>query len=294
MCRFLLNQAIGHQLTGIFVDNGLLRHEDSIDLIQTIKNQYHINIICVDGKQQFYSALKGITDPETKRKIIGKLFIDIFTQQALKIKDVKYLAQGTIYSDVIESSSHNKVSSTIKSHHNVCGLPENLPFTLVEPLKELFKDEVRKLGEKLNIAYPLVYRHPFPGPGLAIRIIGDITDEKVKILQQVDHIFLTQLREANVYYNVNKAFAVLLPIKSVGVMGDERTYGYNVVLRSLNSVDFMTATWSRLDYDLFRPNIFKNSITGSTSKSCSLWYYFKTTSKYWMRINKRFYNLIII
>ena len=208
-----------------------------------------MNIKCVNAEERFLTKLAGITDPETKRKIIGKEFVEVFNEEAKKIEGAEFLAQGTIYPDVIESVSVKGPSVTIKSHHNVGGLPEDLKFELLEPLRELFKDEVRKVGRELGIPDYMVDRHPFPGPGLGIRILGEVTKEKADILREADAIFIEELRKADLYNKVSQAFVVLLPVKSVGVMGDERTYEYTAVLRSANTIDFMTATWSHLPYD---------------------------------------------
>ena len=244
----LLNKAIGKQLTCIFVDNGLLRLNEFDAVLDSYKGM-GLNVIGVDAKREFYSNLAGVSDPETKRKIIGKTFIDVFDREAKKIQNVKWLAQGTIYPDVIESVSVKGPSATIKSHHNVGGLPEKMNLKIVEPLKLLFKDEVRRVGKSLSISDSLLGRHPFPGPGLAIRILGDITEEKVNILQQVDNIFIEELKNKNLYDSIWQAGAILLPIKSVGVMGDERTYENVVALRAVQSTDGMTADWVHLPYD---------------------------------------------
>ncbi|HBT85386.1 MAG: glutamine-hydrolyzing GMP synthase [Fermentimonas sp.] len=242
----LLNRAIGENLTCVFVDHGLLRKNE----FETVLDDYEhlgLNVIGVDAKQHFYKELKGVTDPESKRKIIGKGFIDVFEKEAKKLKDIKWLAQGTIYPDIIESLSITGV--TIKSHHNVGGLPEKMNLKLCEPLKLLFKDEVRKIGLELGMRPGLIHRHPFPGPGLGIRILGAITPEKVRIAQEADDIFISGLREAGLYDKVWQAGAILLPVQSVGVMGDERTYENTIALRSVTSTDAMTADWSRLPYD---------------------------------------------
>ncbi len=246
---FLINKAIGSQLNCIFVDNGLLRKYEFQDVLDSYK-EMGLNVRGVDAKDKFYSALKGITDPEKKRKIIGNKFIEVFDYEASKIKDVKWLAQGTIYPDVIESiSATGGPSSTIKSHHNVGGLPEYMKLKLLEPMKTLFKDEVRKIGKTLKISNKILMRHPFPGPGLAIRILGDISEEKVRILQEVDYIFIENLKKHNLYNKVWQAGAMLLPVNSVGVMGDERTYEKTVALRAVSSTDGMTADWVHLPYD---------------------------------------------
>jgi len=244
----LLHKAIGKNLTCIFVDNGLLRKNEFEKVIESYKDM-GLNVVGIDAKEQFLSQLKGVADPEGKRKIIGRVFIEIFDQEAHKIKDVKWLAQGTIYPDVIESVSVNGPSVTIKSHHNVGGLPEKMHLKVVEPLKLLFKDEVRRVGASLGIKKELISRHPFPGPGLAIRILGDITPEKVHILQEVDDVYIEGLRKYDLYDNVWQAGAILLPVQSVGVMGDERTYENAVALRAVSSTDGMTADWSHLPYD---------------------------------------------
>jgi len=245
----LIHKAIGENLTCIFVDNGLLRKNEYEEVLQS----YHglgLNVIGVDAKKEFYTSLAGLSDPEQKRKAIGKTFIDIFEQEGKKIKDVRWLGQGTIYPDIIESVSVKGPSATIKSHHNVGGLPEKMNMKVVEPLKTLFKDEVRRVGKKLGLDSALLGRHPFPGPGLAIRIIGDITAEKVAILQEADHVFIQLLKQRGWYDKVWQAGVILLPIKSVGVMGDERTYENVVSLRAVSSVDGMTADWVHLPYEL--------------------------------------------
>lgn len=244
----LLHKAIGDNLTCIFVDNGLLRKDEFEDVLDSYKHM-GLNVIGVDAKKRFWDALAGESDPETKRKIIGREFIEVFDAEAHKIQDVKWLAQGTIYPDVIESCSVNGPSATIKSHHNVGGLPETMKLKIVEPLNLLFKDEVRRVGRSLNIEPKLLGRHPFPGPGLAIRILSDITPEKVQILQEVDAIFINGLREAGLYDQVWQAGAMLLPVQSVGVMGDERTYENCVALRAVESTDGMTADWVHLPYE---------------------------------------------
>lgn len=244
----LLHQAIGKKLTCIFVDNGLLRKNEFESVLDSYKDM-GLNVIGVDAKQKFWDDLKGITDPEGKRKIIGRDFIEVFDEEAHKIKEVKWLAQGTIYPDVIESVSVNGPSATIKSHHNVGGLPEKMNLKVVEPLNLLFKDEVRRVGKALNIKPELLGRHPFPGPGLGIRILSDVTPEKVRILQEADAIFINGLREWNLYDDVWQAGVMLLPVQSVGVMGDERTYENVVALRAVMSTDGMTADWVHLPYE---------------------------------------------
>ncbi len=244
----LVHKAIGDQLTCIFVDTGLLRKNEGESVMELYGNHHHLNIIRVNKEQLFLDALKGVTDPETKRKIIGKLFIDVFNEEKEKMSDADFLAQGTIYSDVIESSTKG-AGKTIKSHHNVGGLPEDLDFELIEPLADLFKDEVRKVGIDLGIPAHMIYRHPFPGPGLGIRILEEVTKEKADILREADDVLYTSLMEDNLYNEVSQAFVVLLPCKSVGVMGDGRTYEYVCAIRCVDSIDFMTATFSRLPYD---------------------------------------------
>ncbi|MFO7370612.1 MAG: glutamine-hydrolyzing GMP synthase [Bacteroidales bacterium] len=244
----LLHRAIGSNLTCIFVDNGLLRKDEYRKVLASYQHM-GLNVHGVDAASMFLGDLRNLTDPEAKRKSIGRNFIQVFETEALQVKDVKWLAQGTIYPDVIESVSVNGPSATIKSHHNVGGLPEKMHLKVVEPLKLLFKDEVRRVGKALNIDPIILNRHPFPGPGLAIRILGDVTAEKVKLLQEVDDIFIQGLKDHNLYDSVWQAAAILLPIQSVGVMGDERTYENVVALRAVTSTDGMTADWSHLPYD---------------------------------------------
>ncbi|NOZ33914.1 MAG: glutamine-hydrolyzing GMP synthase [Chlorobi bacterium] len=244
----LLHKAIGKNLFCIFVDNGLLRKNEFNDVLQSYKGM-GLNVKGINAKQKFYDALKSISDPEQKRKAIGNTFIKVFDEEAKKIKDVKWLAQGTIYPDVIESVSVKGPSATIKSHHNVGGLPEFMKLKVIEPLRLLFKDEVRRIGANLNISNTLLGRHPFPGPGLGIRILSEITPEKVQILQNADAIFINELKKSKLYNEVWQAATILLPVKSVGVMGDERTYENTVVLRAVSSVDGMTADWSHLPHE---------------------------------------------
>lgn len=244
----LIHHAIGDQLYGIFVDNGVLRKNEFEQVLETYKG-LGIRLKGVDARQRFYNELKGNPDPETKRKIIGKLFIEIFQEEADKIEGIELLGQGTIYPDVIESVSVTGPSVTIKSHHNVGGLPEKMHLELVEPLRYLFKDEVRKVGRELGIPSRLIDRHPFPGPGLAIRILGEVTEEKVQMLQEADDIYTNALKESNLYATVWQAGTILLPVKSVGVMGDERTYEFTIALRAVTSVDGMTADWAHLPYE---------------------------------------------
>ncbi len=249
VAAMLLHKAIGKNLYCIFVDNGLLRKNEFEEVLENYKG-LGLNVKGVDAKSDFYKALEGITDPEAKRKAIGKVFIETFDKEAHRIEDVKWLAQGTIYPDVIESVSvTGGPSATIKSHHNVGGLPDFMKLKIVEPLRALFKDEVRRVGRSMGMPQELLGRHPFPGPGLGIRILGDITPEKVRILQEVDYIFIQGLKDAGLYDKVWQAGAILLPVQSVGVMGDERTYEKAVALRAVSSTDGMTADWSHLPYD---------------------------------------------
>jgi GMP synthase (glutamine-hydrolysing) len=250
VAALILHQAVGKNLHCIFVDNGLLRKDEFESVLSSYKD-LGLNVKGVNAKQRFYDALKGLSDPELKRKAIGRVFIEVFDDEAHQINDVKWLAQGTIYPDVIESVSVNGgPSATIKSHHNVGGLPDFMKLKIVEPLKSLFKDEVRRVGKALGLPADILGRHPFPGPGLAIRILGDITPEKVSILQDADAIYIKNLKESGWYDKVWQAGAIYLPIQSVGVMGDERTYENVVALRAVESVDGMTADWSHLPYDL--------------------------------------------
>ena len=244
----LISRAIGDRLHGIFVDNGVLRKDEFGQVLETYRN-IGLNVEGIDAKQLFYSELKDKTDPEAKRKVIGKLFIDVFQEEAQKVSGVKFLGQGTIYPDVIESVSVHGPSQTIKSHHNVGGLPDTMHLELVEPLRYLFKDEVRKVGLELGIPADMINRHPFPGPGLAIRILGEVTEEKVALLQQADQIYIEGLKKHGLYTSVWQAGTILLPVKSVGVMGDERTYEFTVALRAVTSVDGMTADWAHLPYE---------------------------------------------
>ncbi|MBR9919496.1 MAG: glutamine-hydrolyzing GMP synthase [Bacteroidetes bacterium] len=244
----LLHHAIGDRLICFFVDNGLLRKHEFEEVLESYK-QMGLNVVGVDAKKEFYSALEGLTDPEGKRKAIGRVFIEVFEREAKKLSHIEWLGQGTIYPDVIESVSVHGPSVTIKSHHNVGGLPEKLDLKIVEPLRMLFKDEVRRVGKELNIPTDILGRHPFPGPGLGIRILGDITPEKVALLQEADYIYINNLRKFGLYDEIWQAGTILLPVQSVGVMGDERTYEQTVALRAVNSMDGMTAEWSRLPHD---------------------------------------------
>ena len=244
----LLHKAIGNNLTCIFVDHGLLRKNEADEVEHIFKNQFDINLIRVNSEDRFLSKLAGQTEPEKKRKIIGEEFIRVFEEEANKLGEIDYLVQGTIYPDVIESGAGKNV---IKSHHNVGGLPENIKFKeIIEPLRDLFKDEVRKTGLELEIPEKLVYRQPFPGPGLAVRVIGDITKDKLEILKEADYIFREELENAGLNKSINQYFAVLTNLKSVGVMGDGRTYDYTIALRAVHTTDFMTATWSKIPYDI--------------------------------------------
>jgi GMP synthase (glutamine-hydrolysing) len=244
----LIHRAIGDQLTGIFVDNGVLRKDEFNAVLKTYQ-EIGLPVKGVDASERFYKNLAGQTDPEAKRKAIGSLFIDVFQEEAAQLENIELLGQGTIYPDVIESVSVHGPSVTIKSHHNVGGLPEHLHLELVEPLRLLFKDEVRKIGLELGIPPAMIHRHPFPGPGLAIRILGEVTAERVHLLQAADQVFIQALRDKGLYDAVWQAGVILLPVKSVGVMGDERTYEYTVALRAVTSVDGMTADWAHLPYD---------------------------------------------
>ena len=246
----LVQRAVGSQLSAIFVDNGLLRKGEAQQVIQSLEQGLGLKVYAVDAGREFLAALTGIEDPEVKRRIIGRMFIEIFERVAGTLTEVKVLAQGTLYPDVIESVSVKGPSAVIKTHHNVGGLPDKMGFRLLEPLRMLFKDEVRRLGRELGLPDALIRRHPFPGPGLAVRVLGEVSPDRVAILQEADAIFLEELRSAGYYQQVSQALAVLLPVKTVGVMGDERTYEHVVALRSVNTEDFMTADWSHLPYDL--------------------------------------------
>jgi GMP synthase (glutamine-hydrolysing) len=246
----LLDKAIGDQLTCVFVDNGLLRLNEGDKVMKTFSQNLGVKVIRADAQEYFYDQLCDESDPELKRKIIGKAFIEIFNQQSQKLKDIKFLAQGTIYPDVIESAGASSgKAKVIKSHHNVGGLPSNMNFELVEPLKQLFKDEVRQIGVILGLSKKMLYRHPFPGPGLGVRILGQIKKEYADILRLADHIFMEELINHDLYDKVDQAFAVFLPVKSVGVTGDERRYDFVIALRAVETVDFMTARWAQLPYD---------------------------------------------
>jgi GMP synthase (glutamine-hydrolysing) len=246
----LLDRAIGKNLECVFVDTGLLRFKEAQRVEEVFTKNFNINLTCINKSRLFLNNLKGISNPEEKRKIIGRLFIEVFEQEAGKLGNFKYLAQGTLYPDVIESISVKGPSATIKSHHNVGGLPEKLNFKLIEPLRELFKDEVRSVGRELGIPREIIDRHPFPGPGLAVRIPGELSREKIEILQSADEIYIEELQRSNLYNKIWQAFAVLLPVQSVGVMGDERTYQFVLALRAVTSTDGMTANWFQMPYDI--------------------------------------------
>ena len=246
----LLDKAIGKQLHCIFVDTGLMRYNEAKKVEQVFRKNFHMNLSIVDKSDLFLNKLEGISNPEEKRKIIGRLFIEVFEEESKKLGHFDFLAQGTLYPDVIESTSVRGPSATIKSHHNVGGLPETMRFHLIEPLRELFKDEVRNVGKELGLPDEIIGRHPFPGPGLAVRILGEISNEKIKILQLADDIYVTELKKNNLYNMIWQAFAVLLPIQSVGVMGDERTYEFTLVLRAVTRTDGMTANWYPMPYDV--------------------------------------------
>lgn len=246
----LLHKAIGQQLTCVFVDTGLLRLHEGDQVMATFAEHMGVKVIRVNAEQRYLDALSGVTDPEAKRKIIGNLFIEIFDEEASKLTDAKWLAQGTIYPDVIESAgAKSGKAHLIKSHHNVGGLPENMKLKLVEPLRELFKDEVRKLGLELGLPADMIFRHPFPGPGLGVRILGEVKKQYADLLRQADAIFIEELYRHDLYHKVSQAFAVFLPVKSVGVMGDGRRYDYVIAIRAVETIDFMTARWAHLPYD---------------------------------------------
>jgi GMP synthase (glutamine-hydrolysing) len=247
----LLHKAVADQLTCVFVDTGLLRLHEGDQVMATFGQHMGVRVIRVDAEQRFLDALKGVEDPEAKRKIIGGLFIDVFEEQAARLTDVRFLAQGTIYPDVIESAgSKTGKAHVIKSHHNVAGLPSQMRMQLVEPLRELFKDEVRRLGLELGLPYEMVYRHPFPGPGLGVRILGEVRKDYAEMLRRADAIFIEELRRHDLYDRVSQAFAVFLPVKSVGVTGDQRNYAHVIALRAVETIDFMTARWAHLPYEL--------------------------------------------
>jgi GMP synthase (glutamine-hydrolysing) len=250
VAALLVHKAVGEQLTCVFVDHGLLRKGEAEQVAETFERHFHIPLVHVDARARFLSRLVGVTDPEEKRKIVGEEFIRVFEEQAGRLGAVRYLVQGTLYSDVIESGGTAGVAETIKTHHNVGGLPEVMDLELVEPLRMLFKDEVRRVGAELGLPEDMVWRHPFPGPGLAIRIIGEVTEERLEILREADAILLEEVRRAGLYRDLWQCFAVLPGIRSVGVQGDSRTYAYPIVIRAVTSEDAMTADWARLPYDL--------------------------------------------
>ena len=251
VAALLVHKAVGDQLTCVFVDHGLLRENEAEQVVETFAGHFHVPLVHVQAQERFLSRLSGIEDPEQKRKIVGEEFIRVFEEEAAKLGDVKFLVQGTLYSDVIESGgAEDGVAATIKSHHNVGGLPADMRMQLVEPLRMLFKDEVRRVGEELGMPERMVWRQPFPGPGLAIRIIGDVTSERLEILRSADAILQEEIRRAGLYRDLWQSFAVLPAIRSVGVQGDERTYAYPIVIRAVTSEDAMTADWARLPYDL--------------------------------------------
>ena len=250
VAALLIAEAIGDQLTAIFVDNGLLRKNEAMQVVSRLSEGLGMHIVAVDGRQRFYERLAGIEDPEVKRKRIGNEFIVIFEEEAKRIPNVEFLVQGTLYPDVIESVSIKGPSAVIKTHHNVGGLPEKMGLKLIEPVRELFKDEVRQLGIELGLEPEFVWRHPFPGPGLAVRILGEVTAERVEILQNADDIVIEEIRNAGLYREISQAFAVLLPVKTVGVMGDERTYENVLAVRAVTTTDFMTADWYRMPHEL--------------------------------------------
>jgi GMP synthase (glutamine-hydrolysing) len=250
VAALLVHRAVGDNLTCIFVDNGVLRKAEADKVIDTFEKHFHIKLISVDARKRFLEKLGGVADPERKRKIIGNEFIAVFEEEAKKIKDVDFLAQGTLYPDVIESVSFKGPSAVIKSHHNVGGLPEVMKLELVEPLRELFKDEVRAVGEELGLPEEICWRHPFPGPGLAIRCLGEIDGAKLDILREADAIVIEEVKRAGLYRDIWQAFAVLLPVRSVGVMGDDRTYDYVIALRAVTSLDAMTADWAKIPYEI--------------------------------------------
>ena len=250
VAALLVHKAVGDQLTCVFVDHGLLRKDEAAQVVETFEGHFHVPLVHVDAAARFLARLEGVTEPEEKRRIVGGEFIRVFEAEAEKLGRVPFLVQGTLYSDVIESGGTEGVAAKIKSHHNVGGLPDDMTMALVEPLRSLFKDEVRRVGEELGLPEAMVWRHPFPGPGLAIRIIGDITRERLEILREADAILLEEVRKAGLYRDLWQCFAVLPAIRSVGVQGDERTYGYPIVIRAVTSEDAMTADWARLPYDL--------------------------------------------
>jgi GMP synthase (glutamine-hydrolysing) len=246
----LCHKALGDRLVCIFVDNGLLREGEFESVTAMMRQHFHLNLIPVDARKQFLDELAGVTDPEKKRKTIGRVFIDVFDEHASRVENAQFLVQGTLYPDVIESVSVKGPSAVIKSHHNVGGLPERMKLKLIEPLRELFKDEVRRVGEALGMPHDVLYRQPFPGPGLAVRCLGDLTEPRLAVLRKADAIVQEEVKAAGLYESLWQAFAVLLPVRSVGVMGDDRTYDETCVIRAVTSSDGMTADWARLPHDL--------------------------------------------
>ncbi|MBV9946064.1 MAG: glutamine-hydrolyzing GMP synthase, partial [Myxococcales bacterium] len=246
----LCHKALGDRLTCIFVDNGLLRRAEAEQVVTTFRGSFHLNLVAVDAGERFLAALRGVVDPEQKRKAIGRAFIEVFEEQARQVEDARWLVQGTLYPDVIESVSFKGPSAVIKSHHNVGGLPEKMHLQLIEPLRELFKDEVRAAGEELGMPRDLLWRHPFPGPGLAVRCLGEVTEKRLEVLRAADAIVVDEIRTAGLYDTIWQAFAVLLPVRTVGVMGDERTYDEVCAVRAVRSVDGMTADWEKLPHDV--------------------------------------------
>ncbi|MDX6548981.1 MAG: hypothetical protein QOG33_2531, partial [Gaiellales bacterium] len=248
VAALLVHRAVGDQLTCVFVDHGLLRKDEARNVVEAFEDHFRVPLVHVEAADRFLSRLEGVSDPETKRRIIGEEFIRLFEDEAEKLGEVNYLVQGTLYSDVIESGS--RTAAKIKSHHNVGGLPEDIEFDLVEPLRLIFKDEVRRVGEELGLPERMVWRQPFPGPGLAIRIIGEVTSERLDILREADAVLLEEVRKAGLYHELWQTFAILPAIRSVGVQGDSRTYAYPIIIRAVSSEDAMTADWARLPYDL--------------------------------------------
>ncbi|MEI7894885.1 MAG: glutamine-hydrolyzing GMP synthase, partial [Myxococcales bacterium] len=250
VAALLCHRALGDRLTCIFVDNGLLRRGEAEQVLGTFRENFQLDVVAVDARERFLTALAGVTDPEKKRKTIGRVFIEVFEEQAKRVKDARFLVQGTLYPDVIESVSHKGPSAVIKSHHNVGGLPDRMNLTLIEPLREMFKDEVRAAGEELGMPRDVLGRHPFPGPGLAIRCLGELTEGRLEVLRGADAIVTDEIRSAGLYDSIWQSFCVLLPVRSVGVMGDERTYDETLAVRAVTSVDGMTADWAKIPYDV--------------------------------------------
>jgi GMP synthase (glutamine-hydrolysing) len=250
VASLLVAEAVGERLTAVFVDNGVLRKDEALQVVSRLSDRLGLKLIAVDARERFYRELAGVTDPELKRRKIGHEFIAVFDEEAKRIPNVRFLVQGTLYPDVIESVSVRGPSAVIKTHHNVGGLPEKMGLELIEPLRELFKDEVRRLGVELGLDHEFVWRHPFPGPGLAVRILGEVTAERVAVLQNADAILIEEIRRANLYDEISQGFAVLLPVRSVGVMGDERTYENVLAIRCVTTTDFMTADWYRFPYEV--------------------------------------------